>query len=69
MCIRDRASGAFHQSKPSDLLPELQGRLPVRVILNALKKDDFIKILKETDMICFNCAVFRTDNCTLNKRQ
>ncbi len=43
------ASGAFHQSKPSDLLPELQGRLPVRVRLNALKKDDFIKILKETD--------------------
>ncbi len=43
------ASGAFHQSKPSDLLPELQGRLPVRVRLNALKKEDFIKILKETD--------------------
>jgi len=43
------ASGAFHQSKPSDLLPELQGRLPVRVRLNALKKDDFIRILKETD--------------------
>ena len=43
------ASGAFHQSKPSDLLPELQGRLPVRVRLNALKKNDFIKILKETD--------------------
>ena len=43
------ASGAFHQSKPSVLLPELQGRLPVRVRLNALKKDDFIKILKETD--------------------
>ena len=43
------ASGAFHQSKPSDLLPELQGRLPVWVRLNALKKDDFIRILKETD--------------------
>jgi ATP-dependent HslUV protease ATP-binding subunit HslU len=43
------ASGAFHQSKPSDLLPELQGRLPVRGRLNALKKDDFIRILKETD--------------------
>ncbi len=43
------ASGAFHQSKPSDLLPELQGRLPVRVRLNALKKEDFIKILKDTD--------------------
>ena len=43
------ASGAFHQSKPSDLLPELQGRLPVRVRLNALKKEDFVRILKETD--------------------
>ena len=39
----------FHQSKPSDLLPELQGRLPVRVRLNALKKEDFVRILKETD--------------------
>jgi len=45
------ASGAFHQSKPSDLLPELQGRLPVRVRLNALRKDDFIRILKETDIV------------------
>ena len=43
------ASGAFHQSKPSDLLPELQGRLPVKVRLNALTKNDFIRILKETD--------------------
>ena len=43
------ASGAFHQSKPSDLLPELQGRLPVRVRLNALKKDEYIRNLKETD--------------------
>ena len=43
------ASGAFHQSILSDLLRELQGRLPVRVRLNALKKDDFIRILKETD--------------------
>ena len=43
------ASGAFHQSKPSDLLPELQGRLQVRVRLNALTKNDFIRILKETD--------------------
>lgn len=42
-------SGAFHQSKPSDLLAELQGRLPIRVTLNALTEDDFIKILQETD--------------------
>ncbi len=43
------ASGAFHVSKPSDLLPELQGRLPNRVELNALSKKDFISILKEPE--------------------
>ena len=43
------ASGAFHLSKPSDLLPELQGRLPNRVELTALGKDDFIRILKEPE--------------------
>ena len=43
------ASGAFHQSKPSDLLPELQGRLPIRVELRALTKEDFVRILKETE--------------------
>jgi ATP-dependent HslUV protease ATP-binding subunit HslU len=43
------ASGAFQLAKPSDLLPELQGRLPIRVELNALTEDDFIKILKEPD--------------------
>ncbi len=41
------ASGAFHLSKPSDLIPELQGRLPIRVELNALSVDDFEKILEE----------------------
>ncbi|WP_299179934.1 HslU--HslV peptidase ATPase subunit [uncultured Neptuniibacter sp.] len=41
------ASGAFHLSKPSDLIPELQGRLPIRVELNALTPDDFRRILKE----------------------
>ena len=41
------ASGAFHLSKPSDLIPELQGRFPIRVELNALSTDDFIKILTE----------------------
>ncbi len=41
------ASGAFHYSKPSDLLPELQGRLPIRVELRALEEKDFIRILKE----------------------
>jgi ATP-dependent HslUV protease ATP-binding subunit HslU len=43
------ASGAFHIAKPSDLLPELQGRLPIRVELRALTEDDFIRILTETD--------------------
>ena len=41
------ASGAFHLSKPSDLVPELQGRLPIRVELNALKTEDFERILTE----------------------
>lgn len=43
------ASGAFHVSKPSDLLPELQGRLPIRVELRALEKQDFVRILTETE--------------------
>ncbi|MBO6558105.1 MAG: ATP-dependent protease ATPase subunit HslU [Pseudomonadales bacterium] len=43
------ASGAFHLSKPSDLIPELQGRLPIRVELNALNIEDFERILKEPD--------------------
>jgi ATP-dependent HslUV protease ATP-binding subunit HslU len=43
------ASGAFHLSKPSDLIPELQGRLPIRVELSALSVDDFVRILREPD--------------------
>jgi len=43
------ASGAFHIAKPSDLLPELQGRLPIRVTLRALTEHDFVRILTETD--------------------
>ena len=43
------ASGAFHVAKPSDLLPELQGRLPIRVELKALTRDDFRRILTETE--------------------
>src|SRR3546814_2088314 len=42
------ASGAFHIAKPSDLLPELQGRLPIRVELAALTEDDFVAILSDT---------------------
>ncbi|MFM5884829.1 MAG: HslU--HslV peptidase ATPase subunit, partial [Novosphingobium sp.] len=41
-------SGAFHVAKPSDMLPELQGRLPIRVELSALSEDDFVRILSET---------------------
>ena len=43
------ASGAFHLSKPSDMLPELQGRLPIRVELKALTRDDFVRILTEPE--------------------
>ncbi len=43
------ASGAFHFSKPADLLPELQGRLPIRVELKALTRDDFVRILREPE--------------------
>src|SRR5690554_6565419 len=41
------AAGAFHVSKPSDLIPELQGRFPIRVELKSLKEEDFVRILKE----------------------
>src|SRR5690606_16874871 len=41
------AAGAFHVSKPSDLIPELQGRFPIRVELNPLTEQDFVRILKE----------------------
>ena len=43
------ASGAFHMSKPSDLIPELQGRFPIRVELQSLTTEDFIRILTEPD--------------------
>jgi ATP-dependent HslUV protease ATP-binding subunit HslU len=43
------ASGAFHMSKPADMLPELQGRLPIRVELRALTRDDFVRILTEPE--------------------
>ncbi len=60
-------SGAFHVSKPSDLLPELQGRLPIRVELKALSKEDFIKILKEPEanLIEQYIALLGTENFTL----
>ena len=61
------ASGAFHVSKPSDLLPELQGRLPIRVELRALDKDDFRRILTETEasLIKQYVALMGTEGVTL----
>jgi len=61
------ASGAFHLSKPSDLLPELQGRLPIRVELAALTRDDFRRILTETEasLIKQYVALLATEGVTL----
>ena len=61
------ASGAFQLAKPSDLLPELQGRLPIRVELNALNEDDFKRILKEPDnsLIKQYKALLRTEDVNL----
>jgi ATP-dependent HslUV protease ATP-binding subunit HslU len=61
------ASGAFHVSKPSDLLPELQGRLPIRVELKALTKDDFRAILTDTEasLIKQYVALLGTEGLTL----
>ncbi|MDX2224042.1 MAG: ATP-dependent protease ATPase subunit HslU [Rhodospirillaceae bacterium] len=61
------ASGAFHLAKPSDLLPELQGRLPIRVELKALTRDDFVRILTETEasLIKQYKALLATETVTL----
>ncbi|MBJ7483563.1 ATP-dependent protease ATPase subunit HslU [Brevundimonas sp.] len=61
------ASGAFHVAKPSDLLPELQGRLPIRVELKALTRDDFVRILTEPEanLIRQNQALLATEEVTL----
>ena len=61
------ASGAFQLAKPSDLLPELQGRLPIRVELSALDEDDFKRILKEPDnsLIKQYKALLKTENVEL----
>ncbi len=62
------ASGAFQLAKPSDLLPELQGRLPIRVELNALTEDDFKRILKEPDnsLIKQYKALLKTEDVELD---
>ncbi|MBY0510701.1 MAG: ATP-dependent protease ATPase subunit HslU [Rhodospirillaceae bacterium] len=61
------ASGAFHLAKPSDLLPELQGRLPIRVELKALSRDDFVRILTETEVSLIRQykALLGTESVTL----
>ena len=60
-------SGAFHLSKPADLLPELQGRLPIRVELKALSREDFVKILTEPEanLIEQYEALLKTENFDL----
>jgi len=65
------ASGAFHVSKPSDLLPELQGRLPIRVELKALTREDFIRILNDTEasLIKQYVALMSTEGVTLDFSQ
>jgi ATP-dependent HslUV protease ATP-binding subunit HslU len=62
------ASGAFHVAKPSDLLPELQGRLPIRVELKALTRDDFRRILTEPEanLIAQQVALMATEGVTLS---
>jgi ATP-dependent HslUV protease ATP-binding subunit HslU len=62
------ASGAFHIAKPSDLLPELQGRLPIRVELRALEKNDFVRILTETEasLIKQYIALMKTEGVELD---
>ncbi len=61
------ASGAFHMSRPSDLIPELQGRFPIRVELDSLKVDDFVRILTEPDasLTAQYRALMSTENLTL----
>jgi len=62
------ASGAFHVAKPSDMLPELQGRLPIRVELRALTEGDFIRILSETraNLVAQYRALLGTEEVTLD---
>lgn len=61
-------AGAFHMSKPSDLIPELQGRLPIRVELNKLTKDDFVRILQEPDqsLVLQYKALLEVEGVTIN---
>ncbi len=62
------ASGAFHTAKPSDLLPELQGRLPIRVELKGLEREDFVRILQEPEYSLLKQyqALLKTEEVTLD---
>ena len=62
------SSGAFHVARPSDMLPELQGRLPIRVELQALTQDDFVRILSETraNLVEQYCALLATEELTID---
>jgi ATP-dependent HslUV protease ATP-binding subunit HslU len=62
------ASGAFHVAKPADLLPELQGRLPIRVELAALTEEDFVRILSSTRASLTEqyCALLGTEGVTID---
>src|SRR5690606_34011806 len=64
------ASGAFHLAKPSDMLPELQGRLPIRVELRALTEEDFVAILSDTraNLVEQYKALIGTEKVTLDFR-
>jgi ATP-dependent HslUV protease ATP-binding subunit HslU len=61
------AAGAFHMSKPSDLIPELQGRFPIRVELQSLDRADFVRILRDTEgsLIRQYQALLEVDGCRL----
>ena len=61
------AAGTFHRSKPSDLIPELQGRFPIRVELNSLTEEDFVKILRDTEgsLIRQYTALLDADQCRI----
>ncbi len=62
------AAGAFHMSKPSDLIPELQGRFPIRVELTSLGEDDFVRILRDTDgsLVQQYIALLGVDQCQVS---
>ena len=65
------AAGAFHVAKPSDLIPEMQGRFPIRVELNSLTQDDFVRILKEpkNSLVRQYVELLKTEGITLEFKE